>query len=970
MVDVYAILATKLFIPPPHPRAVPRPRLIERLNDALHRKLTLISAPAGFGKTTLVSEWVVAPGGRSHPEGSRQVAWLSLDENDSNPTRFLTYLVAALQNIASNLGDGVLALLHAAQPPSIEAILMALLNDLAALSDPFLLVLDDYHVIESQPIDHALTFLLEHMPPAMHVLITTRQDPPLPLARLRARGHLVELRATDLRFTASEAAEFLNQVMGLNLSAQEIATLESQTEGWIAGLQLAALSMQSHEDVAGFIRSFAGDHRYIVDYLVEEVLQRQPDRVRSFLLQTAILDRLSGPLCDAVTGQHDSKLLLEALERGNFFVVPLDDKRHWYRYHHLFADVLYAHLMAEQPDTEGGLRHQVPTLHRRASEWYAQHGLAADAIRHALASNDFERAADLVELAVPAIRRNRQEATLLGWLKALPDELLQDRPVLSVAYAATLLYGGTIEGVESRLQDAERWLERRAALAAMNEPPHPDQSHGATKERSHLPAPKGGNPLGAVVVDQEDFRRLPGMIAIYRAGYALARGKIADTVTYARRALAFIAEDDHIWRGAAAALLGLAFWTSGELEAAHRSYADGMAHLQRAGYISDTIGGSIALADIRMTQGRLREAMRIYERRLQLALEQGTPKLRGTADMYVGMSALHYERNDLQVATQQLLRSKEQGEHTGFPQHPYRWRMALAQIRVAEGDLDGALDLLHEAERLYVSDFYPNVRPVAALKTRVWIAQGRVGEALDWAREQGLSAQDDLSYLREFEHITLARVLLARYQHDRADHALLEALGLLERLLAAAEAGGRTGNVIEILVLQGLTRQMQDDIPAALAPLERALTLAEPEGYVRIFVDEGEPMRLLFADCRLRIVDARQRTYLDKLLSAFGEPTRARETSLVNHPPQPISNGVLRPLREQQSAISNLVEPLSERELDVLRLLRTDLSGPEIARQLMVSLNTMHTHTKNIYSKLGVNNRRAAVRRAEELTLL
>lgn len=939
------ILATKLFIPQPPPKAVSRPRLIKRLNEALHRKLTLISAPAGFGKTTFVSEWLVASAGRSRLEGAPQVAWLSLDENDSNLPRFLTYLVASLQTIAPNLGEGIASALHSPQPPPIEYVLTALLNELAPIPDKFVLVLDDYHVIDAQAVDYALTFLIEHLPPAMHLVIATREDPPLPLARYRARGHLSELRANDLRFTASEATEFLNQVMGLKLSAQEIATLESQTEGWIAGLQLAALSMQGHEDVAGFIRSFAGDHRYIVDYLVEEVLQRQPERVRTFLLQTAILGRLSGPLCSAVTGQNDSKMLLGALERGNFFVVPLDDKRQWYRYHHLFADVLHAYLIAEQPD-------QVAMLHRRASQWYAENGLFADAIRHALAAADFVRAADLVELVGPSMRKSRQESTLLGWLQALPNELLHERPVLSVYYAAALLYSGKLEGVEARLRDAEQWLESTAASAIMNEQPHPDLARGAAREGSHPPAPKGGNPLGAVIVDQEEFRRLPGMIAIYRAGSALARSDVVDTVKYAQQALAFIAEDDHIWRGAAAALLGLAHWTTGDLDAAYRSYADGMAHFQKAGYISDAIGGKIALADIRITQGHLREAMSIYEQTLQLPMEHGTPVLRGMADMYVGMSTLHREHNDLTVATHLLQRSKEQGEHTGFPQNPYRWRVAMARIRETKGDLDGALDLLQEAEQLYTSDFYPNVRPVAALKTRVWVAQGRLDASLGWAREQGLSAQDDLSYLREFEHITLARILLARYQSDRANHALLEAVGLLQRLLEAAEAGGRTERVIEILVLQALAHQMRGDIPAALAPLARALTLAEPEGYVRIFVDEGPALAQLLRENAIR---RSMPNYTARLLATFdGE-------QLPNAGKSPLPSS---------PAAHPLIESLSERELEVLRLLGTDLSGPEIARELTVSPHTMNTHTKNIYSKLGVNNRRAAVRRAEELNLL
>ena len=541
------ILATKLYLPRLRPNVVSRPRLIERLNEGLHRKLTLIAAPAGFGKTTLVSAWV---------EGiERPTAWLSLDEGDNDPTRFLTYLVAALQTIAANIGEGVLGVLQSPQPPPPEAILTALLNEITTLPDNFVLVLDDYHVIDAQAVDIALTYLVEHLPPQMHLVIATREDPQLPLARLRARSQLTELRAADLRFTASEASAFLSQVMGLSLSAEDIAALEDHTEGWIAGLQLAALSMQGHQDVPGFIQAFAGDHRYIVDYLVEEVLERQPEPVRSFLLQTSILDRLHGPLCDAVTGQEGGNARLEALERGNFFVVPLDDKRHWYRYHHLFAEVLSAHLLAEQPD-------QVATLHRRASAWYEQHGSVADAIRHALAAEDFGRAADLVELAVPAMGRSRQEATVLGWLKALPDELVRARPVLSVHYAGALLLNGELEGVEARLRDAEQWLDTKTDMGEL-----------ALTSSAEL-----------VVVDEEEFRGLAGNIAVYRAAIALALGDVANTMKYARRALDLVPEDDDHWRGSAAGFLGLAYWTSGDLEAAHRSYAECMARVQRAGY--------------------------------------------------------------------------------------------------------------------------------------------------------------------------------------------------------------------------------------------------------------------------------------------------------------------------------------------------------------------------------------------------
>jgi LuxR family maltose regulon positive regulatory protein len=806
-----------------------------------------------------------------------------LDEEENDLTRFLTYLVAAVQTIAATFGGGMLDMLQSSQPPPPEALLTALLNELTTIRDQFMLVLDDYHVLDNNAVDQALTFLVDHLPLHMHLVITTRVDPQLPLARLRARGQLTEVRATDLRFSTSEAATFLTQVMGLSLSAEDITRLADRTEGWIAGLQLAALSLQGRQDVDGFIRAFAGDHRYIGDYLVEEVLERQPESLRNFLLQTSILDRLSGSLCDAVTGQEKGHARLLALERGNFFVVPLDDKGHWYRYHHLFAEVLSAHLLEEQPD-------QVAPLHLRASEWYEQHGSAADAIRHALAAGDFERVADLIERALPEMRRSRQEATVLGWLKALPDELVHCRPVLSVGYAWALLSLGELEGVETRLSDAERWLDTTADTSTSS---------------AHSPSAE------MVVVDEEEFRQLPTTIAVYRAGYAQALGDVPNTVKYARQVLDLTPPDDLLGRGAAAALLGLASWTNGDLETAYRAFANGMANVRAAGNISDATNGTIALADIRIAQGRLREAMRIYERALQEALELG--------------------------------------ERSRIPQNRYRWYVAMARIREAQGDLDDALDLLHEAELLYRRDFFPNVRPVAALVARVWVAQVRVGEALGWAREQGLSVTDELSYLREFEHITLARVLLARSQSERADRYMLEALELLERLLQAAQEGERTGSLIEILTLQALAHQTQGNIPAALVPLKQALSLAEPEGYVRMFVDEGPPMAHLLQEATKHGDPAWEAgnapNYFRQLLTAF------------------VSSSDRAPVKQ------DLIEPLSDRELEVLRLLRTNLNGPEIAGELVVSLNTVRTHTKNIYSKLGVNNRRAAVSRAEELDL-
>ena len=906
------LLETKLYVPKPRRDLVPRARLSGRLDRGAASKLTLVSAPAGFGKTTLLTEWLAA--GPAGPAGQRLVAWLALDRSDSDPASFWAYAIAALRTVAPGIGDSALAQLHALQRPPIETVLTALLNDLAAITADIVLVLDDYHVIDAREVQDGMAFLLGHLPPRLHVVIASRADPALPLARLRARGELVEIRAADLRFTPDEAAAYFNEMMGLQLAVPDVAALERRTEGWIAALQLAALSMQGRADIAGFIAGFAGDDRYVVDYLFEEVLQRQPDDVQAFLLQTSILDGLSGPLCDAVTGHGGSKAMLEALDRGNLFLVPLDDRRQWYRYHHLFADVLRARLLDEQPG-------QVLDLHRRASLWYERSGDQPTAIGHALAARDFERAADLVELAIPLMARNRQEATVRGWLEMIPSELVRVRPVLSALFAGVLLLHGELEGVEDRLRDAERWLDPAAA----------------TGEGSQSwPSPM-------VVADEEEFRRLPGTIEMYRAGQALARGDSPGTVRHARRALELAPEDDHLRRAGASGLMGLAFWGNGDLEAAHRAYSECAAGLLRAGYVADVLGCAIALADIRIAQGRLGEAVRTYEQALQLVSEQGGAVLRGTAGVHAGLSELYLERGDLEAATRYLVTCQELGEHTGLPQHPYRWRVAMARVREAEGNLSGALDLLNEAERRYVSDFFPNVRPVPALRARVWIAQGRYGAALDWAREQGLSADDDLSYLREFEHITLARALVARYQDERAESCIQQAARLLERLLPAAEAGGRKGRVIEILVVRALAHQALGDVPAALGLLDRAVTMAEPEGYVQVFAEAGPAVAALL---RVAAKQAASRDYARRLLAAAGGPGRSTPTDQA------------------------LIEPLSERELDVLRLLGTELDGPAIARELVVSLNTVRTHTRKIYAKLAVTNRRAAVRRAAELNLL
>jgi len=972
-----SILATKLYIPPPRPKVVLRPRLIERMNEGLQRKLTLISAPAGFGKTTLVSEWIndlrftnydlreslVNEQTFVNPKSkiaNRPVAWLSLGEGDNDPTHFLTYLVAALQTlalsrvppsaelrskpgregIAPQIGTGVLGLLQSPQRPPVEAILTTLLNEITTIPENFVLILDDYHLIESKPVDQALTFLLDHLPAQMHLVITTREDPQIPLARYRARGQLTEVRATDLRFTPAEAADFLNQVMGLTLSVAEIAALESRTEGWVAGLQLAALALQGtfstqgQQDASSFLKSFTGNHRFVLDYLVEEVLQQQPARVRTFLLQTSILDRLSGALCDAVTGQADGRALLATLERGNLFVIPLDDQREWYRYHHLFADVLQARALAEQPD-------HLPMLHQRASDWYEQHGLRGEAIRHALAAKDFARAAGLVELAWPAMDGRFQSATWLGWARALPDELVRARPVLNLDYAWALMNGGELEAAEARFGDAERWLDTSPERSERPETPSietwPEQSRRM------------------VIVDEEQFRNLPASIATARAYLAQARGDLPGSVKYGRRALDLLPAGDHLRRGPAAALLGLAHWASGDLEAAYRALADAMTGFQKVGNLHFATSVISGLADIRMVQGRLREAVRCYTQALQLVLAQhpeGTrPLIRGTANLYLGLSELTLEQGNLEVASQHLLRSEELGDQAGLPDWRYRLCRAQARFKETQGDLAGALDRLDEAERHARRTPVPDVRPLAALKTRVWLAQGRLREALRWVQEQGLSVDDELSFLRECEHITLARVLIA-------NRALPDALRLLERLQQAAEAGERMGSVIEILLLLALAHAAQGNMSPALAALKRALTLAEPEGYVRLFVDEGLPMaRLLSAAAQGMMPD-----YIEKLLAAFSPG----EAEAQPRPGGTRDKADLPPASPAQP----LIEPLSAREVEVLQLIAQGLSNGEISARLFLALSTVKGHNRNIFGKLQVQRRTEAIARARALGLL
>ncbi|MCB0213897.1 MAG: tetratricopeptide repeat protein, partial [Anaerolineae bacterium] len=723
------------------------------------------------------------------------------------------------------------------------------------------------------------------------------------------------------------------------------------TEGWIAGLQLAAISMQSHQDTADFIKSFTGSHRFVMDYLIEEVLHRQPESVQTFLLRTSILERLCGPLCEAVVGRLETgdwrlggdnpqgQDVLTYLEQANLFIIPLDNERRWYRYHHLFADLLRQQLrqnpaLLSSPASGGTEAEQspegniLPQLHLRASRWYEQNNLLSEAIHHALAAEDFERTATLLELIWPTMSGSFQSAIWLRWVEPVPDSVVRARPVFSMAYAWALLDMGELEAGELRLQETERWLASGAE-----------------------PSPDG--PM--IVVDEAQFRTLPGSLATARSYMAHAYGDVQGSVRYARQALDLSPEDDLIRRGQAASLLALAHWAGGELEDAYRVLDEAMASFRAVGQLVFAISGTYGLADIRITQGRFREAVNLYEQTIQLVEEQNDVGIPGTADLYLGLGDLYRERGDLAEAEMYLAKSEALGEPAALPDWPCRFRLGQSRLRMAQGDLSDALTLLDAAERRYFRSPMPEIRPLAAQKVRLWLALDRLPEAEAWVQKRELSTDDALSYLHEFEHLTLARVRIAEYRRNPIKQTIIAALHLLERLLRAAETGDRWGSVIEISIQQALAHQAHGDIPAALASLERAIILAEPEGFVRLFVDEGPLLAELLT--KMKDKKGKLRAYIQKLLAAFGVPTDIQPSSPVPD----------KPLAPQPQP---LIEPLSERELEVLDLIAQGLSNREISERLVLALSTVKGHNRIIFGKLQVQRRTEAVARARELGLL
>lgn len=894
------ILTTKLFIPPPRPKAVNRPRLIERLNEGLPHScgVTLISAPAGFGKTTLVSEWAAGP-----TACRRSTAWLSLDERDNDPRCFLTYLIAALQQIVPNFGAGLLGLLQSPQPPATESVLTALLNEITAVPDAFTLVLDDYHIIEAKPVDAVLAFLLENLPPQLRLVIVTREEPRLPLARLRVRGQLTEVRAADLRFTPSEAAGFLNRMMGLNLAAEDIALLSARTEGWIAGLQLAALALQGlassqeHQDASGFIQSFTGSHRFVMDYLIEEVLQQQPESIQTFLLRTAILTRMCGSLCDAVcsagTEGNSQKVAaagqetLEYLERANLFIVPLDNERRWYRYHHLFADLLRQRLGQSVAASGGAAGSGAAELHIRASIWYEDNGLDLEALHHAAAAKDVERAARLVEGKGMPLHFRGAVTPVLNWLESLPRPVLDAKPALWVTYASALSMTGQTAGVEVKLQAAEAALQ------------------------------------GCELDSQT--RNLIGHIAAIRALLAATQHQVEAIITQSQRALEYLRPDNLPVRTATMWKMGLAYQLQGDRAAAGRAYTEAIAISRASGNAIINLTATIGLANVRESENQLFQAAADYQYVLELIGETLQP---AACEAHLGLARILYQWNDLDAAERHARQSLQLARQLGNTDRVVAGEVLLARLKLARGDAPGAAAVLADAGQVARRhNFVLLVPEVAAAQVVASLRQGNLVAAAH------LAQADDLP-------LSQARIRLARGEAG-------EALTALEPLCRRAEAKDWKDERLKVMVLQAVALRAHGEKDKAVQRLDDALALAEPGKLIRVFLDEGAPLEELLAEAAaLRI----RPDYLDRLRAGFEAETRKNETKSAPAPA--------------------LIEPLSQRELEVLRLIARGFSNQEISEGLFLALDTVKGHNRRIFEKLQVQRRTEAVARARELGLL
>jgi LuxR family transcriptional regulator, maltose regulon positive regulatory protein len=877
------ILATKLFVPSLRSKVVLRPHLIERLNEGWESKLTLLAAPAGFGKTTLAAEWIAGSG--------RAAAWLSLDEGERDIARFLFYLIAALQTIDPEIGEDLSTALSAPLPPSAESILTNLLNEIAALQKSIVLVLDDYHLADATEIDQALTFLLERLPPRMHLVIATREDPNLPLARMRAQGQLTELRVADLRFDASETAKFLNTGMGLSLSTDAIAALENRTEGWIAGLQLAGISLRGHPDAAGFIGSFTGSHRFVIDYLLEEVLGRQTDAVQSFLLRTSLLSRMCGPLCDAVTCDHSTagSDTLEYLERANLFVVPLDDQRHWYRYHHLFADMLRQRLQQSLTLSAEDGAGCAGDLHVRASAWYEENGLEIEAFHHAAAAHDFTRAERLIEGRGMPLYFRGALIPVLNWLKSLSKAVLDARPVLWTAYASAALATGQANDAIENLQAAESALE--------GVPPN-----GKTRD-------------------------IVGRIAAIRATLAISRHEPDAIITQSRRALEFLDPANLAYRTSTAWKMGVAYRLQGNLDAAGRAYSEVLSASQASGNTVFALMALAGLGNIREAENELRLAVESFRQVLDMASDMSFPY--ATCDAHLGLARIYYEWNDLDAAFDHWRQSVPLAQRIEATGKSVACQLVHARLKLAQGGVAEAAALLSKADQeVRRNSFTQQVPEVAAVRVLMLIRQGDLATAGQLAKSHSLP-------------LSQARVHLSRGDSTST-------LALLGPLRRRAEAKGWPDQRLQAMVLQAIARHKNGDTDEALRIAGEALALAEPNGFVRIFIDEGNPMAALLAEAASQGI---MPDYAATLLDAL----RAGER-IDKGPPDPPSGP--------------LIASLTRREREVLQLVAEGLSNQEIGDRLFLSLSTVKGHNLKIFDKLQVQRRTEAVARARELRLL
>jgi LuxR family maltose regulon positive regulatory protein len=910
-----ALLATKLHLPPTRPGFVVRPQLTERLTNGTAGAVVVVCAPAGFGKTALLADWA--------RRDRRPVAWLSLDEADNDPVRFWRHLAAALDTVRPGVAGRVAALLLGGlRPASSEAVATTLVNELAGLAEEAALVLDDYHLLQAPQVHQSLGFLLAHLPAQLRLVLASRADPPLPLARLRARGQLVELRQRELRFSATEAAALLRAAVGPELPAAAIAVLAERTEGWVAGLQLAGLSLRGRSDVAGFVAGFSGSHRYVLDYLAEEVLDRQPQELRGFLLETSVLARLSGPLCAAVTGRADSQQLLERAERANLFLQPLDEVRGWWRFHQLFADLLQARLARERPE-------RLPELHRGAAAWSEEHGLADDAVRHALAAEEGAWAARLVEQHFDALLGRSEDPTLRRWLQALPAELVRSRPRLCLAQTFVAAAAGDVEAIQPPL-DAAEWalVDHRDEL---EEPYEPSVGRAASL-----------------------LANVPAAIALQRATLAHLQGDPERTRAFARRAQAELGEGEGVLASLTGWYLAVADWLAGRLAEAERAFGANGDGWLAAGQQTLAAWGSYYLGQVRVARGRLGAALGTYRRALEGVQQPGVPSLQISRLAHLGMAGVLYERGELEAAHQHAGEGVRLCRQFAYAPPLATGLAILAWIRHAQGDRAGALEAMREAERVQPSAAAVGLLdPMPALRARLLLALGEVGDVARWIQQRGLAAEDEPSYPRESEYLVLVRVLLAQRAPERA-------LGLLERLHAQASAQQRTGSVIEVRALQALALDASGDQAGALAALAEALTLGAPEGWLRVFVDEGPPMAALLRQLlagrrhqRPALAEAVPREYLARLAVAF------EQAGLPIRPP--VGRGVV---------VAGLVEPLTARELEVLQLLAAGAPNRAIAERLVVTPETVKKHVSHLFDKLGAANRTQAVARARQLGLL